>query len=261
MRRVGVWLFVLSLTLTIPLSAGAWGTKSHRVVASIGEDLLTPEARREVTNLLDSSITLADISTWADEVRSIRPNTGPWHYVNMPRGASDYNAQRDCQRGCVVSAIEQSLPLLQDHSKGRAVRQEALKWAVDLVADLHQPLHAIANDRGGNDVLVQFNGRQTNLHRLWDGDLIDQAYPNVSALQEQVLAVLQAANWRAWQAGWPQDWAEESHRVAGEAVYLFPESRKIDERYFEKSLPVIHEQLAKAAVRLAWVLNMALGPH
>ena len=131
-----------------------------------------------MTTLLDPGTTLADISTWADEVRSSRPNTGPRHYVNIPRGAFGYNAQRDCRGGCVVSIIEQSLRLLQDTAKGWTVRQEALKWVVHLVADLHQPLHAIADDRGGNDVLVQFNGHQTNLHRLWDGDLIDQAYPS-----------------------------------------------------------------------------------
>jgi len=151
----------------------------------------------------------------------------------------------------VVSAIEQSLQLLQDPSKSRAARQDALKWVVHFVADLHQPLHAIADDRGGNDVIVQFNGRPANLHRLWDVDLIERAYPSQTMLQDQVLATMQTANWRGWQAGRPQDWAEETHRVAIEAVYLFPENREIDDRYLEKTLPVIQEQLAKAAARLA----------
>ncbi len=99
------------------------------------------------------------------------------------------------------------------------------------------------------------------MHRLWDGDIIDQAYPSQAALQERVLVTIDGANWHAWQGGRPQDWAEETHRVAIEAVYLLPTSREIDERYQEKSLAVIHEQLAKAAVRLAGVLNRALGQH
>ncbi len=209
-----------------------------------------------MTALLNPGTTLADISTWADD---IRPTTDPWRYVNIPGAAAGYNAQRDSRHGCVVSAIEQSLRLLQDPSKDRAVRQEALKWVVHLVADIHQPLHAIADERGGNDLIVQFNGRQTNLHRLWDGDMIDWAYSGQAMLQERVLATIESVNWKAWQAGRPQDWAEETHRVAVEAVYLFPASREIDGRYVEKSLPVIHEQLAKAAVRLAGVLNRALG--
>ena len=157
------------------------------------------------------------------------------------------------------SALHRFLAMLADARQNRAVRHEALRWVVHFVADLHQPLHAIADDKGGNDVLVQFNGRQTNLHRLWDGDMIDRAYPGQVMLLDQVLATLQTGNWRAWQGGRPQDWAEETHRVAIEAVYLFPPSREVDDRYLEKALPVIHEQLAKAAVRLAGVLNLALG--
>jgi hypothetical protein len=156
-------------------------------------------------------------------------------------------------------AIEQSLRLLQDTSKDHTVREEALRWVVHLVGDLHQPLHVVGEDRGGNDVLVRFNGRQTNLHRLWDGDLIDHVYQNATALHKPVHAVLQAGTWQAWADGTPSDWAMETHRVAHETVYLFHASREIDDRYVEKALPVIHEQLAKAAVRLAGVLNRALG--
>jgi len=166
----------LAVLLAAPIPGLAWGKAGHRVVATTATTFLTAQAQSQVADLLDPGTTLADISTWADDIRPGRPNTGPWHYVNIPRGASGYNAHRDCSRGCVVSAIEQSFRLLQDPSKGRAVRQEALKWLVDFVADLHQPLHAIADDRGGNDVIVRFNGRQTNLHRLWDGDMIDRAY-------------------------------------------------------------------------------------
>lgn len=99
----------------------------------------------------------------------------------------------------------------------------------------------------------------TNLHRLWDGDLIDAAYPNATALYKPVQAVLQTDQGRAWESGGPADWAMETHRVARETVYLFPASREIDDRYLEKAIPVIHEQLAKAVVRLAWLVNRALG--
>ena len=74
-------------------------------------------------------------------------------------------------------------------------------------------------------------------------------------------AVLQTAQWQAWESGGPADWTMETHRVAQEAVYLFPDTREIDDRYLAKALPVIHEQLAKAAVRLTWVLNRALGQN
>ncbi len=96
-----------------------------RVVATIATTLLTAQAQAQVASLLDPGTTLADISTWADDIRPSRPNTGPWHYVNIPRHAADCNAQRDYAPGCVVSAIERSLHLSQDAAWGHTVRPGA----------------------------------------------------------------------------------------------------------------------------------------
>jgi len=113
---------VLLALLFSALPAAAWRKAGHHVVATLATTLLTTEAQAQLAILLDPGTTLADISTWADDIRPSRPNTGPWHYVCIPRGAAGYNAQRDCSRGCVVSTIEQSLRLLQDPSRDRAVR-------------------------------------------------------------------------------------------------------------------------------------------
>jgi hypothetical protein len=86
----------------------------------------------------------------------------------------------------------------------------------------------------------------------------DHAHPNAVALYKPVRAVLQTAQAQTWADGSPADWAMETHGVAREAVYVFSDNRVIDDRYLEKALPVIHEQLAKAAVRLAGVLNRAV---
>jgi hypothetical protein len=153
-------------------------------VATLAATLPSTKAQAQVTGLLEPGTTLADISTRADDIRPPRANTGPWHSVNIPRDASGHNAQRDCGRGRGVSAIEQSPRLLQDTSNDRAVRHEGLKSLVHFVADLHQPPHAIGDERGGNDGIVQFNGRRTNLHPHWDVDLIELAYPGQVMLLE-----------------------------------------------------------------------------
>ena len=123
--------------------AFAWNGAGHRLVAAIAWDNLDTSTRQAAAELLRTHpdrdhwllksryyaaesqdyVLFVEASTWADDIRPSRPNTGPWHYVNIPGGASGYNAQRDCRRGCVVSAIEQSLRLLQDLSKGWAIRQ------------------------------------------------------------------------------------------------------------------------------------------
>ena len=74
--RAGASAVLLALLLT-PLPAAAWGKAGHRVVATVATSLLTPEAQAQVDDLLDPGTTLADISTWADDIRPSRPNTAP----------------------------------------------------------------------------------------------------------------------------------------------------------------------------------------
>jgi hypothetical protein len=92
-----------------------------------------------------------EIAVWADRERD--PKTRPWHYVNIPFAAGHYDAARDCPRGaCAVAEIDRARDeLLCPGSSLR--RADALRWLVQLVADLHQPLHAGDGwDHGGNDL-------------------------------------------------------------------------------------------------------------
>ena len=42
------------------------------------------------------------------------------------------------------------------------------------MGDLHQPLHTgRGEDKGGNDIQVQWFGHGSNLHRVWDSEMID----------------------------------------------------------------------------------------
>jgi len=52
---------------------------------------------------------------------------------------------------------------------------EALKFLIHFVGDMHQPLHLCGRDRGGNSDKVTFDGRVTNLHAVWDKNLIAKA--------------------------------------------------------------------------------------
>jgi hypothetical protein len=252
----------LALSLLLPSLGTPWGATGHRTVALVAESLLTPQAQTQVADLLGPTTTLADVADWADEMRPARPHTGPWHYVNIPRAAEHYDAARDCLRGCVISALHQFLSVLADARQDRSARQEALRWVVHLVADVHQPLHAVDDhDRGGNDVAVRFFGVPSNLHRVWDSDIIDRTYADPGTLRTQVLAAVTSADRRRWEAGGPEQWAEESHRAAVEVAYALPPNGDLGDPYVARALPVITDRLAKAAVRLAGVLNTALGPH
>ncbi len=136
---------------------------------------------------LEPDETLASISTWADEHRN--PASAPWHYVNFPKDSCTYDPERDCPDGkCVVDAIAKQLEIL---SSGAAndKRLLAFKYAVHLVADVHQPLHAgYLEDRGGNTYQLQAFMRGSNLHALWDTGLIKNLNEELDVTTKRLLA-------------------------------------------------------------------------
>jgi hypothetical protein len=152
----------------------AWGAEGHEIVALIAARELSPSARAQVAHLLGSTAMMVHESNWADEIRDQRPETGPWHYVDIPLRAPGYDARRDCpDRDCVVAQIENDQRILANRKLGDGVRAEALRFLIHFIADVHQPLHAGDNeDRGGNQVRVVMGRERANLHRIWDADAI-----------------------------------------------------------------------------------------
>jgi hypothetical protein len=261
-------------------SIAAWGGQGHRLVGLIAADRLTPVARQNVEWLLDGQ-SLADVSSWADSITSDQQQTALWHYLNIPPDAAGYDRDRDCPRqpgaavgsrgdrwrDCVVDRIAYWEERMKDASLDRADRAIALKFLVHFIGDLHQPFHALGVGRGGNDVLVQVFGesncsvdrekpRPCNLHSVWDSRLIghrnidDRAY--LAALQKLIVE----RRWGSQPAGTPAQWAEQSWRLAREA--LVSPATNIDEGYYRRHIGVIDERLALGGVRLAAVLNRVL---
>jgi len=233
----------------------AWGTEGHRIVAAIAENLLEASAKARVDALLatEPGATLSSISTWADETRD--RSTAAWHYVNMPRGSvCIYDRTRDCPDGrCVVEALNTQISRL--NATSQAEQLEALKYVVHLVADVHQPLHAgFADDRGGNTYQLQAFGRGTNLHAVWDSQMLR----SVDAQSMVTAGSLSARNMPAG-AGTsiPAEWAKESCLLASRADF-YP-SRQLDDEYLRTFRPIARERLYAAGMRLAAVLNAAFG--
>ncbi|MGH9427876.1 MAG: S1/P1 nuclease, partial [Terriglobia bacterium] len=197
--------------------AQAWGGFAHHVVGRVAEQRLSPHTQQEVHLLLGSQ-TLADVSDDADEWRSVRPETSPWHYVNIPLAVSTYVPARDCpQDNCVIAAIERYRAILTDKRQEYAARREALIFLVHLVADLHQPMHCIDNnDRGGNDVAVTFFGEPDTLHSVWDFDLLARTRLREHAYVKRLHKMIATRNVKKLQRGTISDWALESHALARE---------------------------------------------
>jgi len=237
---------ILATAFSAPV-AHAWGCKGHQTVALIAEKHLTPEAKELVFSLLSAnpidpqvkrycggavSDPMGDAATWADDVRGERRN-GPWHYIDIPRGAPRGPLEGFCgKEGCVVSAIAEQVAILTDKNASGAKRADAVRYIIHFVGDLHQPLHSTTNaDEGGNCVPVKYFWRQPqerghgyspNLHAIWDSAILerdsDGADPGEYA--EKLEATFSGAI-QGWQKAGihVDDWAWESHEDAETTVY------------------------------------------
>ena len=157
--------------LFAPSSLWSWGRLGHRASAMLDDSRLTPAAVAAIRDLLERGENLADISTWADRQREI-PNTGPWHYVNVPITEPWYDAKFCQPVGCVVGKVEDFRRVLLDPNAARKEKQQALKFLAHFLQDMHQLVHVGDNgDRGGNHLQLRFFDVGTNLHRLLDNQV------------------------------------------------------------------------------------------
>jgi hypothetical protein len=169
----------------------------------------------------------------------------------------------------VVDKIEQFAAELEAPGTDAEERLIALKFLLHFVGDLHQPLHSADNhDRGGNSVKVMVDGfphkAKDELHGFWDTQFVDALGRPPAALAKQLLAQITSEQEAEWKQGGPDDWAMDAFNIAFDDVYGQPPLSKdmlqhLDAAYVERAKKDVALQLSRAGVRLAAVLNKALG--
>ena len=310
------WALSVTLILLVsPIRAWSWGCEGHQAVAMIAEKHMSAHALEKVNQLLlsvpiDPALPrwcssqgldpMSDSATWPDDIRKIRPEASPWHYIDIPRDAPRSTLAESCpaSTGCITSAIQHQIEVLRRNNTDSNPRADALRFIIHFVGDLHQPLHCVSNnDLGGNCVPVDFMGippveknRQAesyspNLHGIWDSSII-QRMKRRETVEQWADSIdrrfsSQAARWQ--KAGINlNDWAWESHELAYSVVYsklpvaipveepeptkscvddghvsarLLKLHERVSQQYVDAVAPTIDEQIAKAGIRLAMILN------
>lgn len=259
----------LLAALVVAPAVHAWGRQGHAIVAELAQRRLSPAAEAEVERLLapEHTTALADIASWADELRddpareALSKATARLHYINFRADDCAYVPPRDCPDGqCVVGGLAHYTEVLADRSQPDAVRLEALKFVVHFVGDVHQPLHAgYRDDKGGNAYQVQFQGKGSNLHSVWDSGLLGTHGKDASAYARE-LDARPAETLPAPIAPLDNPYAQWAEQSCAATRVIYPEGHKIDDAYVAAELPVAERQLRVAGMRLAEVLNGALAP-
>jgi hypothetical protein len=269
MRKFTAVLVLLAFTP----NSFAWGPRGHRIAARIVQTHLSEATKLQIETLLGSD-NLAAVSTWADEIRKQRPETAGWHFVDIPLNASGFSEERDCNRpekkhkvlaahNCVVDRIVLFEQILKNSNASLQDRIEALKFLVHLVADVHQPMHAIGDAHAGNDIHItefgrtQCGDRPCNLHFLWDSDLIEHTRRSEKKWVAHLEYLISREHLQRRANGNPEAWANESFHLA-QKVWL-NDGSSVDDSYYTANIGALDNRLALAGLRLAALLNEALG--
>jgi hypothetical protein len=248
------FLILLALVLAATLETMAWGSHGHKLVASFAKAALNKHVIDSVQHFL-GKMTFEEASIWMDEIKSDHSYAymNSWHYVNIEKDATFVSGEDKN----VLSQLELALAMLKDKERTFEKTSTALRLLFHLVGDIHQPLHCgYGSDRGGNEVMVGFDGKSTNLHALWDTDIIE--YYKIG-LKDcfKVSNTLSNDEKKQIQKIDVTEWMYECRGFLP-AIYNY-KKRNMSEEYASKARPVIEKQLTKAGIRLATILNLCFS--
>jgi hypothetical protein len=270
----------------IAAPARAWSEEGHEVIALIADHYLQPAVRAQVNAILAEPMDRE--ATWADRYRDSDRNTTKehynqtrnWHYVNLELDGPDLIAacfgrqalpkETAASAGpaddCIVDKIDQFAAELANPATSPQERRLALEFLLHFVGDLHQPLHSSDDhDRGGNLKFVSAPGlAPNNLHHYWDVQFVARLGTRDTDVARELIATITDAQRARWAKGSAADWALETYSIAKQHAYGSlpvpdrPNHYDLSAAYVEDATVVTREQLSKAGVRLAAVLNRAL---
>lgn len=253
--RVSI-IFLMFLT---PFTAGAWSMIGHRIVGQIAENHLTGKAKKAVLNILGTE-SLAMASNWGDFIKSDSnfDSLYNWHFVNLPAGLNKEGVFSYLETEKEPNVYNKSLEMiriLKNKQSSADQKRFALRMLVHMVGDLNQPMHtARKEDLGGNKVYVTWFGEKSNLHRVWDDQLID--YQKLSytefanAIDFPTKQELIASKTKTL-----KDYVYGSFEVCNQIYETTKPDAKLSYKYNFDYVDILNKQLLTGGICLANVLN------
>jgi hypothetical protein len=242
----------------------AWGTTGHRVVVEIAENHLSCKAKRQIKKIIGKQ-PLAYWANWGDFIKS-NPDwkhADSWHYLNFPQGLSRPDFDKSLENSTDVNLYKRALIIMEDLKNHKNLslekKQENLYFLIHMLGDAHQPMHiGREEDLGGNKVEVEWFRSKTNIHSVWDSKIID--FQNYSYTEyAEVLDHHSKKYNKALVEGSFEDWLYDSYQKTENIYANVKNGDQLSFTYNYQNIATIEEQLLKAGLRLAKVLNEVFG--
>jgi hypothetical protein len=250
MKNTYQLIALIIVLIILPVKSFAWGSKGHAIVAEIAFAYLDANTKKVVLEYLDG-MTIQEASTWMDNMKDDHSYDymKPHHYVNFDKGEQVVNNPG----ANIISVLSMTINQLKLNKK---LSKDEIKQKIciifHLIGDLHQPLHVgYGDDKGGNQMQINFNGSGTNLHSFFDSGIIK--YKNITA--QDCLNANRITNTQLndFQTIDVLTWATQSRSYL-DSIYNF-EGHKLSEEYIDANALIIKSELFKAGLRLAAVLK------
>lgn len=259
-KKIIAAIFFVIFFFYLPLSSMAWGMLGHRIVGEIASTYLTSKARTEIKKILGNE-SIAMASNWADFIKSDTSYKylSPWHYIDFEKGISYQQMQEVLQKDSNTDAYTKLNFLIKELKKKNLSKDKKLMYLrllIHIAEDLSQPLHVSpVGYAGGNDIKVNWFSTPSNLHRVWDEDLID--YQKLSYTEyAKVINYPTAAQKKIWIRQPLTLWLYDSYTIAQNLIEKAPApNTRLSYDYNFNHIATLNEQLLKGGIRLAGLLN------
>ncbi len=297
--REAMWRTILIWGLGMPCAAWAWGPEGHAIVAEIAEGQLTARAHRQVKAILgERKLGDYEVASWpdiirgADEHEALYPRNGSWHFVDFnvtEKYDDDFELKPPEDGQDIVTQVGRWRDELKSGELKGERRLDALRFLVHFAGDMHQPLHCAYRygDMGGNMIPVNsFKGRHysfgpgtqmdysPSIHSVWDEAMVLELMGGrgARATARELAGEITPEQVGWWSQGTPLNWAEDSYWRARKEAYRWADGESLPFKwtgpgmdltsgnYIDARVPMAKEQLQKAGVRLARLLNEAFDP-
>lgn len=255
MRRIlSMWALLLTLTST---AAYGWTATAHQAVAEVAEERASQRAKRAQGYLMGATVRLPDVAAWADEVIADRPETEAWHSITIPRSAENVDLKRDCPVGdCVTIKIREFEGIVRLAVKDKEERREAYRFLINLAADLHLPPNAGFPPDEAEEAFLLIDGQTVSVSEWWNTEALKEF--DQATLAAKIRERITPEKAQAWTRGTLRDWTWDTHRIARAMIYGVHQGSKPHEPSsadLSAMEDLAIEQLAKSAVRLAYLLD------